>query len=193
MTKHLLLFAAILTSLSLTAQMEIPECDAACTRLQKKEFNYCLNPDTYEVLWTAVKISGSNIENKIYLPQDSEFFTNIPQAMSKTWLQIENQVKFWSMEFDSVYVVTGETFIEKDTINPPTRAYYKAVLKGCQGDAIAFLVEENNEGKPLKSYLVSVDELEEITSFNFFPSLHVSLQEIIEPEYNLVYWPLTEL
>lgn len=191
MKKYFFLATIIALSNSLIAQVEVPNSDN-CKLFQKGNFSYCVNPDTYKVVWTASILYGGDIEKQNFTPPDSEFFKDIPQQISGTWVNIENQVKFWSIEFDSLYVVTGKTEIEVDSLTPPVKAYYKAILKGCQGDAIGFLIKEPEGGKDIKEYILPIDKLEKITGMDFFQSLDPSLQEIIEPEFNPGFWPITD-
>lgn len=173
------------------AQFEVPIAEN-CKLFTKNNFSYCVDPKTYKVQWTATILYKPDIAKKTYSPPDKEFFKDIPRQISQTWVKIENQVKYWSIEFDSIYVVTGKSKIFTDSITPPKTAFYKALLKGCQGDAIAILVEENKGGLELKEYIISIDELEQITGMDYFHGLDKSLQEIIEAEYNLEFWPITD-
>lgn len=191
MIRNLLFSILLFFTFNSFAQVEVPIA-SDCKLFSKNNFSYCVNPTTYKVQWTAAILYRPDIANKTYSPPDKEFFKDIPQQISQTWVNIENQVKYWSIEFDSIYVVTGKTEIFTDSITPPKKAYYKALLKGCQGDAIAFLVKEDKGGLYLKDYIISIDELEQITGMDYFHKLDESLQEIIEAEYNLEFWPITD-
>jgi DNA/RNA endonuclease G (NUC1) len=191
MKKNFVLSVALILSSFVKAQVEVPNTEN-CKLFKKGTFNYCLDTETYKVLWTSTIMDGTNIKNQTYIPPDKEFFKDIPQQISSTWVNIENQVKFWSIEFDSLYVITGIINIEVDSLTPPKMAFYKAILKGCQGDAIGFLVKESEGGKDIKEYTLPIDELEKITGIDFFQTLDLSLQEIIESQFNDKFWPITD-
>lgn len=190
--RYLFLGSILFLSLEVFGQMAMTGTEN-CKLFEKGNFSYCVDPSTYKVNWTSAIVYGNHIENQTYIPPDKEFFKEIPQQISMVWLNIEKQVKMWAIEFDSVYVITGKTTIAaSDSLTPPLTAYYKALLKGCGGDALAFIVQEQNGGKSIEEYIVTIDALEEITGINFFFTLDESLQEIIEAEYNLKFWPITD-
>ena len=177
----------ILTT-SLLAQIEIPTSSPNCKILSKNNFTYCLEEGSYKTQWTAVQIKGTDIENKVYLPPDIEFFKDLPASISFIWQNIETQTKFWAMDFDSVFVVTGFAEIELDSL--PVKAYYKAILKGSQGDALAFFVDTKSTKTDIASYGISINKLEELTGMDFFPTLNKDLQDIFESKFNWEFWPI---
>ncbi len=191
MNRIVSVFSALFLCIILKAQVEVPEPNN-CRTLKKGRVTSCVDSN-YEVVWTAAKMYGSDIEESIYFPPDSEFFKNIPVSMSEMWQKVENQVRFWSIEFDSLYVVTGKILYKPGTDKPEVTAYYKAILKGCQGDAIGFFMDETREEKQLDKYTVPIDKLEGITGMDYFSTLDETLQEIIEPEFDPKFWPFSVL
>ncbi|MBN1117129.1 MAG: DNA/RNA non-specific endonuclease [Bacteroidales bacterium] len=186
------LFIVLLAGLSSAyAQVEIPLTESVeCTIMQKNNFSYCLNKETYTAQWTALRISAEEIETHQPLPSDLQFFPGIKQYANLVWPKLENQVKLWALEFDSVYVVSGKVPQTSDTSISNAEIYFKAILKGCQGDAIGFLINMNDSGT-LSSFSLTIDSLEALTHFDFFPSLNTDLQEIIESRFNPDFWPIS--
>ncbi len=184
-----LLSLLCLTFMSAFTQVEIPQSNTGC-RIQKKgNFTYCLDSSTYKTNWTAYCLKGSSIENKEYIPTDKEFFRNMPSSIDPIWKKIVMQTQMWAMDFDSVYIVTGIKEYMVDSIIKT--AYYKAVLKGCQGDGLGFWVpSEASPVSSLKDYAMALNKLEEKTGMDFFPSLNTDLQEIFESEFNWEFWPV---
>lgn len=175
----------------LNGQVELPKYNFAGRELKKNNFTYCLNTENYDVIWTACVIHKDDIEEKRYIPSDSEFFPKSELLNTPKWKNLENQVKMWAMEYDSMYVITGVIYPSNDSSSTNQTAYYKVLLKGCQGDALGFILDLQNQNNPLKNSAVSVDKLEELTSMDFFSSLDPTLQEIIESDFDLNYWPIS--
>ena len=133
-------------------------------------------------------------------PQRNKFNTGI-------WLTLEGQVQSWGRSCtssDTLYVVKGGTidkedqirgYISNDRSKPIPRYYYMALLfkKGDSFKAIAFWME-HTDSKPSKTiklvdYALSIDELEEKTGIDFFPSLNDNLENALEATYSTKAWP----
>jgi len=186
-----LLLLCILTSVIGYGQIEIPQGNFSCQHMQKERLSYCIDAETYACQWTAIQIKGSDIEKQTYLPSDKEFFRELPAMLQPSWGRLEKQVMLWAMEFDSVYVVTGLVQIADDSTNISKQAYYKAILKGCQGDGLGFLFYTDIQPESLKKHAITLRELESITDMNFFPDLDPDLQDIFENDFSWQFWPLT--
>ena len=186
--KTYLLFLFSTINLITSAQIEVPTSEGFCNQFTKNNFTYCLDSN-YNPVWTALQIKGSHVENKVYFPADKEFFKQIPEEIAYVLEKTEIQVKLWAMHFDSVYVVTGRKEITAGSLN--STAYYKAILKGCQGDALAFWVAKKKSTSNITDYALTIDELEQKTGMNFFPMLNKDLQNIVEEEFNWEFWPVS--
>ncbi len=173
----------------LFSQIEIPQSNNECKILKKNNFTYCVDTTTFKINWTAYCLKGSTIENKQYTPSDKEFFRNMPTSIDPIWKKIVMQTQMWSIDFDSVYIVTGKKEFTVDSITKT--AYYKAILKGCQGDGLGFWVPSDaNPSSSIKEYSMTINKLEEKTGMDFFPSLNTDLQEIFESEFKWEFWPI---
>lgn len=131
-------------------------------------------------------------------PQRNSFNTGI-------WLTLEGQVQSWGRSCtssDTLYVVKGGTidkedqikgYIDNDCSKPIPKYYYMALLfkKGESFKAIAFWLEHTDTQKSLKlsECALSIDELEEKTGIDFFPSLNDNLENALESTYSLKAWP----
>lgn len=172
------------------SQIEIPKYQDVCKLIQKNNFAYCIDEKDYSTYWLAGKIYASDIENHVYLPPDANFFPELAKTGSYLWTNLEKQVQLWAMEYDSLYVVTGKSVIPGDSVTEPVTLYYKAILKGCQGDAIGFIINPVSDKGKLSEYAVPVDQVEELTKIDFFYKLNVDLQDIIESSFKLEFWPV---
>lgn len=138
------------------------------------------------------------------------YYTNMsPQRRSFNsgiWLDLEGTVRSWGRSCtssDTLYVVKGGTIDKEDQVKeyiggdrskPVPKYYYMALLfkKGESFKAIAFWVEHTDSGskslKPIDCVL-SIDELEEKTGIDFFPSVNDKLENALEATYSTKAWP----
>jgi endonuclease G len=109
------------------------------------------------------------------------------------WLKTEELIRLWSDGTDGLYVVCGpiltdvpfQTFGENKVSIP--KRYYKVVYDPKNQKAIGFIFNISSSGK-LKSYSMSVDNVEKATGIDFFPSLDDNLENKIESEFNVKDW-----
>ena len=127
------------------------------------------------------------------------YFSNMsPQRHdfnSGVWNRLEIQVRRWAIEHEHLYVVTGPVLnspIAQIGANRVSVAshFYKALLKDAEEGhkVIAFLLPHQQMAEELQSFALPIDELEELTSIDFFPSFSDSLMEKVESEVELSPW-----
>ncbi len=133
-------------------------------------------------------------ENKatFYLSNVSPQYAGLNRRI---WLFLEEQVRQWAAEYDSLYVVTGPELrpglpqINGGVGVPPH--YFKALLVWHEGryHAIAFLIpnEEQMEGV-FMDYALSVDDLEQRLDCDFFWRLPDDVEERVEGEVDRTFW-----
>ncbi len=129
------------------------------------------------------------------------YFTNIcPQNETLNagdWQYLEKRVRQWANRYGSVWVVTGPivgenrygTIGDRDVVVPD--AFYKALLirkKNGSYSAIAFVMDNDDERYYLKDCLMSVNDLERLTGFDFFPGLDDTVEEKVEGTVRLSDW-----
>lgn len=131
--------------------------------------------------------------------KESNLLTNIcPQHTSLNsglWNQIERDCRQWANSYGDLYIVCGPLLLnqEHETIGQNKvvvpEAFFKVIL--ClQGTpkAIGFVVR-NNEGKKKRDqYMNTVDEVERITGYDFFPALPDSIEEVVEAYADIEQW-----
>ena len=112
------------------------------------------------------------------------------------WADLEAIVRQMAVDNEAVYVVTGPVLSEEpiETIGPnnvwvPQR-YYKVVLDYTDPDikAIGFVIPNESTTGDIKSYVKTVDEVEELTGLDFFPLLPDDVEEIVESTVNIGKW-----
>lgn len=135
-------------------------------------------------------------------PQDEDMNSGV-------WETLEKDLRVVARNCDTVYVVTGcvvTTADDKkinyiqDNIGAPVavpKAYYKVCLKykatsSANGgySAIGFWMENKNLGGSVKDYVKSVDEIEKLTGFDFFPNLIDDIENMVEKSTNTDGWNL---
>ena len=68
--------------------------------------------------------------------------------------------------------------------------FYKVVMdyNGGNPKVLAFLLPHNNTTRPLYEFVVTVDEVEEITGIDFFPGLDDEIENRLESSKNYKHW-----
>ena len=131
--------------------------------------------------------------------RESSLLTNIcPQhgsLNSGVWNRIEMDCRRWAKKHGDVYIVCGpvllnrehETIGENKVVVP--EAFFKVIL--ClQGTpkAIGYVIR-NNEGKKKRDMFINtVDEVERITGYDFFPALPDSIEDKVEAYADISAW-----
>ncbi len=133
---------------------------------------------------------------------DTFYLSNMcPQTHSFNagiWADMESAVRSIAYEDEIIYVVTGpvltdgpyETIGENKVAVP--KYFYKVILDYTEPDikAIGFIFPHENSSEPLSYFALSVDEVEEITSIDFFPSLPDDIESKVEAECDPSRWAL---
>ncbi len=119
------------------------------------------------------------------------------------WLDLENRCKQWARDWGEVWVICGPVVSD----NPPRlqgktpdrvavpHMFWKIVVRkrGAGGPAaIAFLMRHEpfaKRGTPLRSFLVSIDAVEEITGLDFLRELDDATEDAIESAVPEKVWP----
>jgi len=131
--------------------------------------------------------------------RESFYMSNMsPQAPSfnrGVWKSLEGRIRLYAKQSSPIYVVTGPvltselTTIGSNSVSVP-KYYYKVLLKG-RGEyreMIAFLLKNEKSSEPLSSFVVSTDEIEELTGIDFYPQLPDELEEKLESTVDISNW-----
>lgn len=134
-----------------------------------------------------------------YALSQSFFMSNIspqtPSFNSGIWKKLEVQIRDWAIENDHLYVITGPVLnksfktIGQNKVSVP-ESYYKIVLDidkpGIK--AIGFLMPNEKSDEPLKSFAVTINEIEALTGLDFFPTISDELEDILESSLMTNEW-----
>ena len=114
---------------------------------------------------------------------------------ANSWETLEEHCRYWAQDYGDIYIATGPIFRDgiKRTIGEGKIAvpeeFFKVVL--ClQGTpkAIGFIYQNNDEPQEMHKNACSVDEIENITHFDFFYSLADSIENEVEAKFNYKDW-----
>lgn len=111
------------------------------------------------------------------------------------WKDLEEQVRDLAAQKGSVYVVCGpivsadyQTIGANNVVVPS--AFFKVLLQEEDGKiyTIGFVYENIAGRRPMSTYAMTVDEVEELTGIDFFPSLPDKIEKRVEAEVDFTKW-----
>jgi len=123
--------------------------------------------------------------------------TNIcPQAHvlnAGAWNDLEQQCRRWARDYDDIYIVTGPIVhnggkrkLGRAKVVVPD-AFFKVVLHTGSGAwGIGFVYENDDDRGSMRDRAMSIDEVEELTGINFFPTLSSDLEKQVEGNKYLI-------
>ncbi len=111
------------------------------------------------------------------------------------WKKLEEKVRDWSMENSEIYVVTGPilnkefTTIGSNEVSVPEQ-YYKIILDVHKPEikAIAFLLKNEKSSASLETFVVSIDQIEDLSGLDFFPTMPDDLEQALEANIDKSPW-----
>jgi endonuclease G, mitochondrial len=117
------------------------------------------------------------------------FFSNMtPQPANFNrgkWAQLENLMRAWGSRYSKIWIVTGPILRDdlpaigkQNKVSVPTD-YFKVVVRqsGATYEGIAFIMNTEVPSPDLKSYVVTINEVEEATGFDFFTFVNESVEQ----------------
>ena len=135
--------------------------------------------------------------------KESFYLSNIcpqnPNLNGGVWKDLEEQVRDLATQKGNIFVVCGpivnntEQTIGANKVVVP-QAFYKVLLQEDEGKlyAIGFIYENKSGRQPMSTYAKTIDEVEEITNIDFFPSLPDRIEKRIESEVDFTKWTVKE-
>lgn len=124
--------------------------------------------------------------------RETFFMSNItPQAPDFNrgiWSDLENLVRTWARRDNGVYVITGPVLkpglptIGKSTEVSVPEKFYKVILYCNKPEIrmIGFLLDNEGSTESLKTFVVPVDLIEQMTGIDFFPKIPDDLERKLE-------------
>lgn len=135
---------------------------------------------------------------------DSFFLSNMsPQVGAFNrgiWADLESAVRTFAAQNQEICVVTGPVLtdgpyktIGNNKVSVPNY-YYKVILDyyGNEKKAIGFILPNEGSNKSLKSFAVSVDDVEKLTGLDFFCKLPDDEEQELEATFDVTLWDISE-
>jgi len=128
----------------------------------------------------------------------TSLFSPVSNHFEKSaWSVLNEQIKTWANQNGQVYIVRGPIFdanpnrTEQASIAIPN-AIYTIVLDIQRPEikALGFILPNGENNLPLSNYAVTIDEIEQKTGLNFFPTIADELENYLEKEVFLGDWNL---
>ena len=131
--------------------------------------------------------------------QESFYYSNMsPQDQSFNrgiWKKLEELVRTWAVDNESLYVVTGPILSSGlSTIGPNDVSvpnyYYKVLLDYSQPGikAIGFILPNHANKGSLTEFAMPIDRVEAMTGLNFFPNLPDKVESTLESSICISCW-----
>lgn len=131
--------------------------------------------------------------------QESFYYSNmspqVPSFNRGIWKKLEELIRIWAMENDSLYIVTGPIFTENMQSIGPNKVsvpkyYYKVILDYHRPEikGIGFIIPNDSSNLHLSRYAVTIDSVESVTGLDFFFTLPDKEEIKIEKEICIECW-----
>jgi endonuclease G, mitochondrial len=141
-----------------------------------------------DMKWSQVAMSESFLMSNMS-PQEQGFNRGI-------WSRLEAKVREWAIENDSILVISGPVLkgikkhIGPNNVGVP-EYYFKVIadISAPTYKVIAFVLKNNSGNGDIYNYSVSLDSVERITGYDFFPSMNdKALRERMKKNVNTSAW-----
>lgn len=109
------------------------------------------------------------------------------------WNKVEMQARQWARDYDSIYIVTGPVIEEdcrtigRNKVAVPSH-FFKVIYAPSRQEGIAFLVPHQKTSKTPRHFIVSIDQVEEVTGIDFFPELPDDIEQTVESSSDVNRW-----
>jgi endonuclease G, mitochondrial len=141
---------------------------------------------------------AGDFKNDRELEDETFYMSNMspqkPDFNRGIWSDMEVRVRGWAKARGNLIIVTGpilkdglETIGRRNKIAVPEK-FYKIVFDPKEEQAIAFLMPNEGSVELVKSFVVSIDEIERLTGIDFFEKLPDSLEKKLETDANVDDW-----
>lgn len=121
-----------------------------------------------------------------------------PKLYNGTWQKLESQIRRWTQRDSVIVVATGPIINRHDSISTigehcvaVPKAYFKVIFAPCVREprAIGFIFPNTPcEGEDFRKFVVSVDEIEHRTGYDFLYHLEDKLENLVEKQCDIRKW-----
>jgi len=111
------------------------------------------------------------------------------------WNRLEQKTRYWARKYDGVFVVSGGVLkgkmktIGSEKVAVPNQ-FYKVIIDNNSGDTkmLAFLMDHKDSKQSLYKFVVSVDDIENLTGIDFFSELEDKKENRLEASNSYKNW-----
>jgi endonuclease G len=137
--------------------------------------------------WSSITMAESFYYSNMS-PQEPGFNRGV-------WKRLEELVRTWAIENNSIYIVTGPVLttglstIGANKVSVP-KYFYKVILDYTEPSikGIGFIMTNTSSGEPLQTFAVTIDSVEKFTGIDFFPLLPDDQEQKIESTLCVSCW-----
>ena len=111
------------------------------------------------------------------------------------WAGLEDRCRTWARRYGDIFIVAGPIFYKHVTKTMGTNkvgvpdAFFKVILRcGKDPKAIGFVFPNEGTHHEITHYMLTVDEVEVMTKFDFFNGLPDETEVVVESSANLEEW-----
>lgn len=112
------------------------------------------------------------------------------------WNTLESKERQWAQRDSAIMIIAGPLYSESDTQrigNAKVRvpgAFFKVLLAPYADEprGIAFVYPNMTSPGNMQDYAMSIDDLEKITGFDFFPALPDEIEKKVEASFSFKEW-----
>lgn len=132
---------------------------------------------------------------------DCFYMTNIcpqvPVVNQQYWERLESACRRWAVSEGSIYIICGPIYnssrpknIGREHMIAVPDAFFKVVisLSGNTPKGIGFYYQNSEKRQTMESASRTIDQIEEMTGYDFFPELPDSIEDDVESQNNLTLW-----
>jgi len=132
--------------------------------------------------------------------KDTFYMSNMTPQPAKfnrgRWSVLENLARAWGLKYKKIWIVSGPILKEnlpkigvKNMVSVPTD-YFKVILRqdGSSFKAIGFLMNTEVPYNDIAPYALTINQIEDLSGVDFFPTLEDKVEEEIESEIRLEDW-----
>ena len=112
------------------------------------------------------------------------------------WNTLENKERLWAQRDSAIMIIAGPIYTDNDNqrigdigVRVPG-AFFKALLAPYVENprAIAFVYPNMTSPGNMQNYAMSIDDLEQLTGYDFFPALPDDIENKVESEFSFTEW-----
>lgn len=111
------------------------------------------------------------------------------------WEKLEEKERAWAQRDSAVMIIAGPIYTEDDTYIESSKvrvpgAFFKVLIAPYLDEprGIAFVYPHMNCPGNMQDYATTIDEVEKITGFDFFPALPDDIEAKVESTYSFTDW-----